>query len=389
MKTLLTIALTPAVAGFLALTAQDPKDGRVQELTPLPTPQQPVDANQDSAVPFDAGALKQGLRAPSLEERERSYDDLLRAARRDRAAMQTLRDWAADASDLELAWTAKLALRELSLRRDPFGGTADPFDALRGGDGLRFHFGADPFSGAFPDAARAIEDAQREIERLMQGMGGATPFPGTPPAGTSQSQSFELESGPDGVKVRVHEDVDGQQETKTYEAESLEELLDTYPELRGRIQLSPGLPGDAHERLEDMLGRLRASPFGAVPPPLNLAPGSQVPTDRLGVHVCEPGTFDAPEGIEAGFGLLVEQALPGTIAAELGLQQGDVLIELSGRKLASAEDVRAALAARGPEEPIVLKIVDSFGQARTLTWKPADAAQPGTDPAAPQPLRRF
>lgn len=391
MKTLWTIALAPAATALLLLQGGQ---SQPRKLEPVPAPTAPTAPHEhDDASPappggnLDLRAIEKQLRSDSLAEREAAYDKLLGAARRDAATRRALEEMAAGGGDLELAWTAKLALRELALRRDPFAGVRDPFDDLRQGDPFDLRLGV-PFGRAFPDVGRFFEDMQAELDRLLQGQGMQPFAPG--PGQRSQSQSFELESGPDGVKVRVRELVDGKEETKTYEAESMEQLLETYPELRDRIRVAPGLGGDTRRSLEDMLGRLRRSPFGGSDwsdrfPSFDFGRRAEVPTDRLGVMMREPGNYDPPAGVEPGLGLLVERALPGTIAAELGLQQGDLLLELNGKKLASGADVRSVLEARKPSDPLVLKILDALGQRRTLSWSPSDAGAP----KQPEPLRRF
>ena len=65
----------------------------------------------------------------------------------------------------------------------------------------------------------------------------------------------------------------------------------------------------------------------------------------MGVYV-----EDVPEplarylSLPPGFGLLVREVLPGSLAERAGIQPKDIVIEVQGRKITRAEDVRDALA---------------------------------------------
>ena len=61
--------------------------------------------------------------------------------------------------------------------------------------------------------------------------------------------------------------------------------------------------------------------------------------------------------------------LPGTIAAEMDLRPGDVLIELGGREVRGVDDVRAVL--DGLEEGATLeaRYLDENGREHRTTWR--------------------
>jgi membrane-associated protease RseP (regulator of RpoE activity) len=176
-----------------------------------------------------------------------------------------------------------------------------------------------------------------------------------------------MESGPDGVRGEVEEqDEDGNTQKRTYEAETLDELLELHPELRGRLQAgSPGAGwgADVRELFDRLRERRGAAPFGSV----------AVPTDKLGILMRAPGSFrSSVPGLDEDTGLFVERVLPGTLAAELGIRAGDVLTHLDGRALSSAEDVQAALSARRAGDRLTAEVVDARGERRTLSWRPPE-----------------
>jgi membrane-associated protease RseP (regulator of RpoE activity) len=181
---------------------------------------------------------------------------------------------------------------------------------------------------------------------------------------------------PDGVKVEVSEDVDGKKETKTYSAKTLEELYAAHPELRDQfgmhIEVGPGSSG-----LFGLRGR-QDNPFGS--------PGAMVPdaptrpaiplergafrTDVLGVQVDTPSAEErrlAKVGDDVG--LKVESVQPGTIAARIGVQAGDLVVDVNGHEVKSVEDVRDTLRARKDGEDVTVTVVDENGQRRVLTWR--------------------
>ena len=71
-------------------------------------------------------------------------------------------------------------------------------------------------------------------------------------------------------------------------------------------------------------------------------------------------------------GLVVQSVLPGTLAAALRVQPGDVLLELNGARLSAADDVKRALAERAAGEEVRLRVRDRRGDEETLTWSPGD-----------------
>src|SRR5689334_19168779 len=83
-----------------------------------------VRVNEQTPATFDADAWKQRLRASDLEAREHDFERLLDEARDNDAARKQLEAWAHDDGDANLAWTSRMALRELRTQPDSSGWSA-------------------------------------------------------------------------------------------------------------------------------------------------------------------------------------------------------------------------------------------------------------------------
>jgi len=320
---------------------------------------------------FDAREWGHKLGTHDLDERERAYQGLVDLAVNDAAARAALESWAKDESNQDLAWTARLALREVKRRPGTqmhalkeFGGGA--MDDLRG----RFHELERRFGG--------LDSLFGDLQRDFDGM-----FQDAPPGATrhSRAESYQMRVTPDGVEIVIDEDVDGQRKERTYKGESMEEILEANPELRERIGNGPnvrffGLEDPFELRMQPPRQGRNAMPSVPAPDahdwdqpakPL-LEPGS-VRTDILGVQYTTPTDDQRKKlNLEEGVGIEVERTEPNTIASALGLQPGDVVISLNGRALKSRDDVVGALRDRQSGESVRIEVVDPQGQRHTMTW---------------------
>ncbi|MBK7876668.1 MAG: PDZ domain-containing protein [Planctomycetes bacterium] len=380
------LAVVPALAVALvpqAGKAQDeraPKRERLVRVAEGADPAERTARETDEARAFDRNAWKAKLGNRDLAARERDFDTLLELARRDGAAREALEAWSQDDAAGELAWTSRLALRELGPARRAGGGgwwqrttprsfAGPDFEALqRQMDDLHRQFGGmDDLFG----------DLQRRMDSLFQ-RGAPGLAPGVPGRVDSHS-SFSLRSGPDGVEVEVEDGQGDERHTQTYKAESLEELLEQHPELKDRIQ------GDGQGFLFGGPGGApRARSFGFTTPfgggARTLTPGAEPP--RLGLQ-CRPPTEDEAKelGLEAGVGLRTSEVVAGSLAERLGIRAGDVLVELDGTVVKDRETVAEVLRARKPGDELRATIVDAKGKRRTLTYvqklERGHDAQPG------------
>jgi hypothetical protein len=331
------------------------------------------DVQSRSRSEFDRAAWRAKLEADDLDARERGFDALVELARRDDEARRALEEWAREGSG-ELAWTSRLALRSVEAARSGARGrNADPFP--------RRSFGAD----AFPDLERRMQelherfggmdslfqDLQRQMEQMRiappaRNPGGAWVWPHQGQRLELRSGSgFSMRSGPDGVKVEITEEENGETRTKTYEAESIEELLDAHPELKDRIHTG------GHGSF--FLDGGDADPFSTQARPL-LPQASQ--KGLLGIHYEDVGEKEAEDlGLDSDQGLRVTSVLPGSLAVRLGIRPGDVVTEIDGRAISSAEDIKAALAERDENAEVRATVIDSKGRRRNLSYVPKAAKE--------------
>ena len=283
---------------------------------------------------------RERLLDPDLDRREQHFERLIEAVRRNPDLRGPVEAWAADAARPELAWTARLALRELA-RQPAWGFRIGP---LSRGFGPTHPWFSDPLGGS-------------------GGSGRPPGWPGPEDTAASSSESFSLSLGPGGARLEVTREVDGQSVTETFEEESLEALLEAHPELREKMPW--GRAGFGLGRLPWQGGSGQEAVVDPTP----------VRTDVLGVVVRELGPEErARLGLEEGLGLRIDRVAEGTIAASLGLRAGYVLVELNGRGLRVADDVSGALAERGPGGEVTVVLLDREGRRRPRTWRPAGGA---------------
>ncbi len=327
------------------------------------------------------------LVSDDLELRERGFDDLVDRARSDDRLRLMLQEWSVDTSSPDLAWTARLALRQLDCLGPSFQRTVPGFGAAP--------FGGNPLGGdLFREMERLFGDPSRfggphgewpfgsewrqSIDRFLQGVGpGSLSIPRAGSSGTAQSKSYQLEVGPDGVRCEVRDCVDGREETRTYEADTYEQLLEANPELREFMGVRRGVAGAAQPD-----GSMRA-------PSEDVAtPDGAVRTDILGIRFGRPEAARAAEiGLPWGRGVLVERVLPGTIASTIGLLRGDVIVDINGKLIIDGDDISAALAARQPTQELRLTVENDRSQRRELVWRPDRAVglTPEKDARAARP----
>ncbi|MBK7642075.1 MAG: PDZ domain-containing protein [Planctomycetes bacterium] len=367
-----------APLGALGLFAQDQPGGAPRKLTRLPAQNAPAAPAAPARAQATAlGEWKLRLGAADLDQREQAYSELVQRARGDDALRSTLEEWSRSADAGELAWTARLALREL--RQSTPSGALVPRTGL---DDLRRRF--DSLEQNFGGMDSMFEDLHAQMGEMLRGQQGPQglqrpALPAPTPGASSQSRGYSLQVGPDGVTLESTQDVDGNRETKTYKAKDMDELLRNYPELRDKLGAGDGFdlhgsPGQnwffLHDGMpqNDWLRTQRAS--------------AQPPTDVLGIYSQKLTAEQAQAaGLQPEQGLRVERIEPGTIAQVLGLRRGDTLIELNGKPVYSAADVRRILQERKPEEDVQVTLLgEGAKERRTLRWSPSEPPAPAPVP---------
>ena len=363
----LTLALAPFVAliaggasGMLRAGPDEHHQGLVRVQTD--------DSDDAEGAEFDRKDWQTRLSSRDLERRERDFDRMVDLARSNTEARAALEDWSKSTSDAELAWTSRLALREVERRGDRGFGVMP--HGWQGQDFGRLHSRMDDLERHFGDMQWFFGDMQNELQQLFQNHGNTWHFAPGQGQGQSRASSFSLKVEPDGVTCEVYEDVDGKQEKREYKAKTMEELLEANPELKDRIGISgtdgqwfaPGYGGRVFR-----FGEPGAKSSGA----RAMAPGGAPRTDILGIVFSKLAPDEARElGLDPELGLHVDSVTPGTIAHILGIKRGDLVIELNGTPLYGAQDVSKTLGARAKDADVAVVLIDKKGQRRTLTWKP-------------------
>ncbi len=346
--------LLASVAASTALALQDSTAGA--GLVRVPARQDPDRTairleRADSA--FDPVQWRERLAARDLDQRMFAFEQLLDRAGADPSIREHVEEWSRGQD--ELAWTARLLLRDLD-RRDP--------QSLRPRRGL---WRIEPFSAEpWADLERRLD----ELWKLHDSGRGLWSAPGA--GGSSSSQSTQVEIGPDGVKVRVTEDVDGQPTTREYSAATLDDLLEAHPELRGRIGVHGASPsGPSFGPRFDWFLR---DPRGGVDAEDPLR--ARVRTDILGVVLEELSADQRRDlSVAEGVGLRIARVEAGTIAERLGLKAGHILLELDGQPIRSRDDVTGRIRSRERGAEVRAVYLDRWGQRHESRWREHDAQE--------------
>jgi hypothetical protein len=203
---------------------------------------------------------------------------------------------------------------------------------------------------------RQIDEMRRRFEEMERGFSFEMPelrmHGGKESQGRSSGQvvendrrlSWSIEE--DGsVKVTTKDGRDAAEQT--YEAKSLDELREKHPDVAKRLdEVAPQTGG--HRFV------LRFGPWvpGArQPDPFAEDPADSPPAPALGIE-WSPVPEVLREQFDVEAGIVVERVVPGTLADKLGLRRNDVLLQVAGRDVRDASDVRSALDAVKPGEQV-------------------------------------
>ena len=384
---------TALISGFLAepgLGKAEPSSEQdaLERVAPVPVEEEGADDSfrrvfQES---FDADRWRARLELDDLDERERAFEDLTRRAGIDLEARAFLEELARTGSEPELAWTARLALREVNAK-----GSSSWRPRGVGASFLEMDQRLEQMLEQFMAEARdpALFTNPRGRFRMV-------PF-GSQGGTSSTSRQVEVRTSEEGTLLRVTEDVDGEQTTREYSGESLEDIYEAHPELKQELGLRvdglpqghglsiqlPGSGGRIHGSLldpfayGDRAGKMQGgkmlewrSPEGGLQGFFApTSPRSPISTDKLGVIVRPLSEGDA-ESFEVAGGLRVVSVFPATLADYFGLVSGDLLLELNGIPLVTAEELTRVLGERAPDESLTLEWLDDLGQRHSETWSP-------------------
>jgi hypothetical protein len=383
-----------------------------------------------------AAPMAQDRTAPPVATRasvrdliEKLGDDSYRARRDSEAslaelgaeALEPLQDAAENHTDAEVRWRARRLVRqieqgrpeglqrrgafELQAPRDRprmglffpgFGGGRDldeiferVFGELErdfGMDIQRQRFFEDDF---FKDLEEQMAEVRRRREDTLRGgiLGPGWNF-------DSSSQGVSVTIGPDGVRLEIDKkNEEGETEREVYEAPDMEAFRENYPEIAEQYMTGYGgrsfLLGPEGFRVFGIRPnlRLQSSPLlrnrrgDTQPRVLDVVPEEAIeltpPPEgkRLGVLIQGLAPDDRDDlGLDEGVGLLVVEVQGDTLAEDLGVREGDIVLEIGGLEIRGVEDVQEALGAIKAGEPVPV-VVNRQGQRVELAAEKRKSAE--------------
>lgn len=231
-----------------------------------------------------------------------------------------------------------------------------------------------PRPGARAPVEEMLEEMEARLKRIFGELEGRLDrMPGGGPQGLERSQqsTVQMQIGPEGVEVKITKrDESGKEDVQHYKAKDIEEFKRLYPEVArahgigeggATFRIGPRVwGGEGEEDLEGLFERMRRlfgrrsnpaeRPWTPRLPGLRPLPGLEdlapVPSagERLGVVVRELSP-DLGEylGLEPGRGLLVDQVMDGSLAAQAGLRPRDILLAVAGAEVAGVASIQQAL----------------------------------------------
>lgn len=359
--------LSVALGAPVFAQASEPQDAvRVEVSVQAQAPELELGADQ----------LLAGLSETNLDRREAYLDRLARRLGREDEAGLAARSWLAERAkgQGELAWTARIALREVRRLDESRSLVLDPITGLLGGaaapmrppgPGLRILGSPHGAPQEAPDGSTELEvwiaEASEGVQRFpvanLEAMGGTT---------------FELRCGPGVTRLRILEApqttfvIPGGHQNEGTEAPR--------PEQVWTALMREYSGGSLVEILTENPDLIEMLPFQVAGIP---TAKSSLRTDVLGVftHVLTEERRVAL-GLPPGVGLEVARVVPGTIAHALGVDRGAVILEVCGQPVTGGDGItnvlgetREAAAAEGNELEVDVVWLDAWGQRLQRIWR--------------------
>lgn len=358
--------LLPALAACPAFAQDSPGQAPVPDV---------VEVQLVSELDLDPTSLAKALSLKDLDKREAALDDLVAAlgvgaqAGAEAGPVKQARTWLEETAkgEGELAWTARLALRELKAGHAAKSAVkvliSDPLLDLGTAGKLPLPSGLAP-RPLLPGEAEEEDTIQVWVDEARDGM---QLFP-VEDVSELDGCTFELRCGPGDVRLRIVEPPesapkaaeDGQQTWMTrvreYSGKSLGQIFAEHPDLAGLMPFE--VPGVR-------------------------APKAELRTDVLGVYTRPlDDAVRISLGLPPGIGLDVARIEPGTIAQAIGLERGSVIVELCGHDVTGEDgvssilkEVREAAMKAGTELEVDVVWYDAWGKRRSRTWRGAASSQ--------------
>lgn len=248
--------------------------------------------------------------------------------------------------------------REPSGFRGLFGGLPGP----RGLSGLSLFF--DDFDARHREMMEEMEALRR---RALEGFGnpgstGITSSSRWSMAIRDGDESIEFEADDEGARATVtREEADGTESIDTFEAESLDQFRETFPDLSKRLGLDDVQANGPWGgfRIGPGLGMARPSKGldtrGFDPEELD---ANRLPKKRLGILCGEvPRVLSRHLELPERVGIVVEEVESGSAAERLGLAPYDILMGFQGVPVRKPDDIRSTLLTVREGDVVTLDIV--------------------------------
>ncbi len=370
-----------------------------------------------------ARALIEQLGSPDFDERDRAIQQLRDLGKPVLGALDAA---ASDSDDPEIRWNARRLARDI---RDgvarPRSAAAPRSQGSRGG--LRT-----PDLSELNDLQRELTAMRERIEKQMRAMQERMPVAPFDDLGglTLQggaAKGFTLQLGPDKVRVTTRtQNEDGSVREETYEADSMEQFREKYPEIASQylrdgspgsgLRLFRGAPGENSFQLDldaprtGRALRLRPTPQVPVEPNLLVEPRLAVPfaggldpadAERIGRLIGEengellgvgvelvPAAVAKFVGIDEGRGFVVTSVSEDSQAASMGLREGDLVVSIGGKAIGEeGPTIREALASVAPGEILRIEVIRGAEGRKVFEAKKRGPAAEKAEPA-PEPAKR-
>lgn len=247
---------------------------------------------------------------------------------------------------------------------------------------------------------RRMHALQRQFDAMRKRLdGGAAPMPRFRifgPGAAMQSQGVEIRSENGKIAVTVREKgPDGAERVQTYEAPTMEEFREKYPEIAqrylgghgmtlvtprlGRALRLPALPNDPSEEEID-LAPLDAS-SGDIARLIGPENG-----ERLGVSIRPVGRELAGFlGLDKGTGFLVESVVPESAAEALGLKPNDLVLSINGKTIGKDSSIRESLSSVATGKTLRVELIRGLEGKKTFETEKKPVAK---DEKAPRSTAR-
>ncbi len=317
------------------------------------------EAEKELAPKPDVKALIQKLGSADFAERKNAEEEILKLGEQ---ALPALKEAATGNSDAHVRYAAERLLHRLALAKGPK---------------QELELKERPERDPIAESERQMNELLKQLEEQgmmdweaferwrehMRGQFGqrSPRIGGGVISGISDNgrERIEYEQAQDGsLKIKITREG----KTEEYAAKNIDDLKESQPEvyklvspLLGNVRIEWGAMPDPFFR--------RLAPFGGRNRPTRAGPRGPTPVTpqdafRMGVwtgEVSEPLRMHLK--LPRGVGVLVEDVVPGSFAAQIGLEPFDVIRTVQGEKVGCAGEIRKVISKVAEGSQVVLEII--------------------------------